>query len=137
MVRLSQYEYEREQLWLLALEEYQGQLTLRGLAAITGISPGHLSRRIARAKRLRANPAELFGIEWLDSPNAFATHGCERHNEIQIGDLRGCLACGLTGIDHQSPFRGVAPLLADLRVPDAPKPKPTRRERRKALASGR
>lgn len=111
MVRLTEWEHDREQLWLRALEEYPGGLTQRQLAAIVGLHPGHVSRRLARARRLRASPEELAAMEWLETPNPFKTRGCERHNEITIGDVKGCLACGLTGMDHTTPFRGVTPIV--------------------------
>jgi hypothetical protein len=52
----------------------------------------------------------MLAIEWLETPNPMRTHGCERHRMIRVGDLLGCLACGLTGMDHATPFRGVVPL---------------------------
>lgn len=109
MVRLSRFEYDREQLWLRALEEHPDGMTQNQLAALVGISPGHLSRRLARARRLKITPEELYEFELIESPNPIATHGCERHHLIQVGSLRICLACGKSGMDHATPFHGVQP----------------------------
>ena len=106
MVRLTQFEHEREQLWLRALAESPDGLTQAKLAELVGMSPGHISRRLERARRLKANPEELHQMELIESPNPFATHGCELHHLIRVGTLRICLRCGKGGMDHASPFRG-------------------------------
>jgi hypothetical protein len=113
------FELQREQVWLRALEEYPGGLTQAQLAAMVGLSPGHVSRRLARARALRISRAEQYQFEMIETSNPIRTHGCERHHEIRLGDLKVCLACGLSGMDHATPFRGVT-------APAAPKPeKPT------------
>lgn len=119
MVRLSQFEHEREQLWLDALAEHPDGLTQAQLAALVGMTPGHVSRRLARARQYRLAKGEMHDFELIESPNPIATHGCERHHLIQVGDRKVCLACGLSGMDHATPFAGV------IAPPASQEPKPT------------
>jgi hypothetical protein len=92
------------------LRAHEKGWTKAQLAAASGRSPRQIQRRLARARQLRLSRTEMLAIEWLETPNPMRTHGCERHRMIRVGDLLGCLACGLTGMDHATPFRGVVPL---------------------------
>jgi hypothetical protein len=74
-------------------------------------------------------------IDWKSNPNPFGTNGCDQHYLIQVGELTGCLRCGMTGVDNASPFFGVVPLPKD--KPTGPDPNPSRRQRRPGVPDPR
>jgi hypothetical protein len=114
MVRATEYDLIREQIWLRAVEDPGLNLTQKQLASMVGLSQGQLSRRLARARRERPEPGSLGSIE-LVSPDG-QVFGCVDHLIIESGSMRVCLNCGL-GLEHIPQFRDVRPLPADKKPP--------------------
>lgn len=125
----------RENLWMEAVDlEFR---TVRELSLMTGLSIRRIQVGIKRARQVPLDPVSLWEIMWHHTPNVFKTNGCEWHggpDGVIPKDLPdGCLRCLKSGLDHM--IAQGRPIPADRKVPETPKPKETRRQRRSRLSS--
>jgi hypothetical protein len=121
MIRANDFELFREQLWLLAVESPECSLTVAQLAALVDMSPGHVSRRLSRA---RANRPDRQPIELIEVMAMTPMNGCSRHHEMRMGGRKICLNCGMSW-----PFRPPASSISVVDPHRKFKPKTPRRKK--------
>ncbi len=124
---------------LLYISNLKG-VTAKTLALDLRCSERQVWRRIARGRERFEGRDHIPWINWIQGNGLWKEFKRDdraecNHQPIQIGDAKGCLRCLITGLDDTKALQPIPAIELDVTLPDPPKPKETRKQKRSKLAS--